>query len=120
MKRWTRKLLAGLLSFGMLLQVASPLSALAAEGGTSGGPAAVEIDGNALKIDESGSYDFHYSDYSGDHTVTIEVTRSGDTFTLNGAIPYYTTITGTDSPKPCDGWRRRPNCNEQPHNNWYP
>ena len=32
MKRWTRKLLAGLLSFGMLLQVASPLSALAADG----------------------------------------------------------------------------------------
>lgn len=31
MKRWTRKLFAGLLSFGMLLQVASPLSALAAE-----------------------------------------------------------------------------------------
>lgn len=31
MKRWTRKFLAGLLSFGMLLQVASPLSALAAE-----------------------------------------------------------------------------------------
>ena len=31
MKPWTRKLLAGLLSFGMLLQVASPLSALAAE-----------------------------------------------------------------------------------------
>ena len=30
MKRWTRKLLAGLLSFGMLLQAASPLSALAA------------------------------------------------------------------------------------------
>ncbi len=31
MKRCTRKLLAGLLSFGMLLQAASPLSALAAE-----------------------------------------------------------------------------------------
>ena len=31
MKRWTRKFLAGLLSVGMLLQVASPLSALAAE-----------------------------------------------------------------------------------------
>ena len=58
----------------------------------------IEIDDTNLKIDESGSYDFHYSDYSGDHTVTIEVTRSGDTFTLNGAIPYYTTITGTDSP----------------------
>ena len=99
MKRWTRKLLAGLLSFGMLLQVASPLSALAAEGGTSGGPTlTIEIDDTNLKIDESGSYDFHYSDYSGDHTVTIEVTRSGDTFILNGAIPYYTTITGTDSP----------------------
>ena len=34
MKRWTRKLLAGLLSFGMLLQAASPLSALAAEAPT--------------------------------------------------------------------------------------
>lgn len=31
MKRWTRKLLAGLLSVGMLLQAASPLSALAEE-----------------------------------------------------------------------------------------
>ena len=31
MKRWTRNLLAGLLSVGMLLQAASPLSALAAE-----------------------------------------------------------------------------------------
>mgnify|MGYP004632344111 CR=1 FL=1 len=34
MKRWTRKLLAGLLSVGMLLQAASPLSALAAEAPT--------------------------------------------------------------------------------------
>ena len=34
MKRWIRKLLAGLLSFGMLLQAASPLSALAAEAPT--------------------------------------------------------------------------------------
>ena len=37
MKRWTRKLLAGLLSFGMLLQVASPRSALAADGNTQSG-----------------------------------------------------------------------------------
>lgn len=37
MKRWTRKLLAGLLSFGMLLQVASPLSALAEDGNTQSG-----------------------------------------------------------------------------------
>ena len=72
MKRWTRKLLAGLLSFGMLLQVASPLSALAAEGGTSGGPTlTIEMDDNALKIDESGSYDFHYSDYSGDRKSVV-------------------------------------------------
>lgn len=41
MKRWTRKLLAGLLSFGMLLQVASPLSALAAD--TSGAAQATPV-----------------------------------------------------------------------------
>ena len=99
MKLRTRKFLAGLLSLGLLLQAASPLSALAADGSTSGGPTlTIEIDETNLKIDESGSYNFHYSDYSGDHTVTIDVTRSGDTYTLNGAIPYYTTITGTDSP----------------------
>ena len=99
MKLRTRKFLAGLLSLGLLLQAASPLSALAADGSTSGGPTlTIEMDDTKLKIDESGSYDFHYSDYSGDHTVTIEVTRSGDTYTLNGAIPYNTTITGTDGP----------------------
>lgn len=48
MKRWTRKLLAGLLSFGMLLQVASPLSALAAEGGTQGGTLSILCAGELL------------------------------------------------------------------------
>ena len=38
MKLRTRKFLAGLLSLGLLLQAASPLSALAADGSTSGGP----------------------------------------------------------------------------------
>lgn len=48
MKRWTRKLLAGLLSFGMLLQVASPLSALAEESGTQGGTLSILCAGELL------------------------------------------------------------------------
>lgn len=48
MKRWTRKLLAGLLSVGMLLQVASPLSALAEEGGTQGGTLSILCAGELL------------------------------------------------------------------------
>lgn len=43
MKRWTRKLLAGLLSVGMLLQVASPLSALADSGTSTAPTLTVEI-----------------------------------------------------------------------------
>lgn len=48
MKRWTRKLLAGLLSVGMLLQVASPLSALAADGSTQGGTLSILCAGELL------------------------------------------------------------------------
>ena len=48
MKRWTRKFLAGLLSFGMLLQAASPLSALAEEGGTQGGTLSILCAGELL------------------------------------------------------------------------
>lgn len=48
MKRWTRKLLAGLLSFGMLLQAASPLSALAADGSTQGGTLSILCAGELL------------------------------------------------------------------------
>ena len=56
MKRWTRKLLAGLLSFGMLLQVASPLSALAADGSTAAPGLTVTVNDKAytLAIDSSG------------------------------------------------------------------
>ena len=52
MKRWTRKLLAGLLSFGMLLQVASPLSALAED--TSG--EAPELTITLTRTDSTGDY----------------------------------------------------------------
>ena len=52
MKRWTRKLLAGLLSFGMLLQAASPLSALAAEGSS----AAPELTITLTRTDSTGDY----------------------------------------------------------------
>lgn len=57
MKRWTRKLLAGLLSVGMLLQVASPLSALAADDGSTATPGlTVTVNDKAytLAIDSSG------------------------------------------------------------------
>ena len=56
MKRWTRKLLAGLLSFGMLLQVASPLSALAADGSTAAPGLTVTVNDKAytLAVDSSG------------------------------------------------------------------
>ena len=56
MKRWTRKLLAGLLSFGMLLQAASPLSALAAGGSTAAPGLTVTVNDKAytLAIGSSG------------------------------------------------------------------
>ena len=56
MKRWTRKLLAGLLSVGMLLQVASPLSALAADGSTAAPGLTVTVNDEVytLAVDSSG------------------------------------------------------------------
>ena len=56
MKRWTRKLLAGLLSFGMLLQVASPLSALAADSSSAAPGLTVTVNDKAytLAVDSSG------------------------------------------------------------------
>lgn len=55
MKRWTRKLLAGLLSFGMLLQAASPLSALAAED-TSGAAQATPVSSLIVRDGDSDNY----------------------------------------------------------------
>ncbi len=91
MKRWTRKLLAGLLSFGMLLQVASPLSALAAEN-TSGAAQATPV--SSLIIRNS---------YSSNATVkyTLNHYANGSVSWENGQKPFdgidveYDTATST-------------------------
>ena len=74
MKRWTRKLLAGLLSFGMLLQVASPLSALAADS-----PKELKITiGDEVK--EVGQ-DTHGINFENEGTVYIDYYNGGYTLT---------------------------------------
>lgn len=74
MKRWTRKLLAGLLSFGMLLQVASPLSALAADS-----PKELKITiGDEVK--EVGQ-DTHWINFENEGTVYIDYYNGGYTLT---------------------------------------
>ena len=74
MKRWTRKLLAGLLSFGMLLQAASPLSALAADS-----PMELKITiGNEVK--EVGQ-DTHWIKFENEGTVYIDYYNGGYTLT---------------------------------------
>ena len=101
MKRWTRKLLAGLLSFGMLLQVASPLSALAADAGSAAPkltitlqrkndttPYVGEIDQDTDKITLDGqSYQVDYQD--GTYTLTgtmgtVYGSSIGDHLTISG------------------------------------
>ena len=74
MKRWTRKLLAGLLSFGMLLQVASPLSALAADS-----PKELKITiGDEVK--EVGQ-DTHWINFENEGTIYTEYYNGGYTLT---------------------------------------
>ena len=74
MKRWTRKLLAGLLSFGMLLQAASPLSALAADS-----PKELKITiGDEVK--EVGQ-DTHWINFENEDTVYIDYYNGGYTLT---------------------------------------
>ena len=90
MKRWTRKLLAGLLSFGMLLQAASPLSALAAD--TSGAAQASPV--SSLIIRDS---------YSSNATVQYKLNHyaNGTVSWENGNKPFegidvtYDTATST-------------------------
>lgn len=102
MKRWIRKLLAGLLSFGMLLQVASPLSALAADGSGSDAPELTitllrenedtpyvgKIDQNTDSITLDGqSYQVDYQD--GTYTLTGTMgtfygSHIGDHLTISG------------------------------------
>ena len=101
MKRWTRKLLAGLLSFGMLLQVASPLSALAADSGSAAPeltitlqrkndatPYVGKIDQNTTEITLDGqSYQVEYQD--GTYILTgtmgnVYESSIGDHLTISG------------------------------------
>ena len=101
MKRWTRKLLAGLLSFGMLLQMASPLSALAEDGSSAAPeltitlqrkndatPYVGKIDQNTTEITLDGqSYQVDYQDgtYILTGTMgTVYESSIGDHLTISG------------------------------------
>ena len=88
MKRWTRKLLAGLLSFGMLLQVASPLSALAADGSTQGGTLSILCAGELLATmnraaDGTLSWENAYNPFEG---VQIEYDATSKTYKFEGML----------------------------------
>ena len=108
MKRWTRKLLAGLLSFGMLLQAASPLSALAADGSTAAPGLTVTVNDKAytLAIDSSGQV-IVPNEWK---TAGLpEVSYAADTYTFTGRLGNRwansethdnISITGSDAAKP--------------------
>lgn len=88
MKRWTRKLLASLLSFGMLLQVASPLSALAADGSTQGGTLSILCAGELLATmnraaDGTLSWENAYNPFEG---VQIEYDATSKTYKFEGML----------------------------------
>ena len=88
MKRWTRKLLAGLLSFGMLLQMASPLSALAAGGSTQGGTLSILCAGELLATmnraaDGTLSWENAYNPFEG---VQIEYDATSKTYKFEGML----------------------------------
>ena len=88
MKRWTRKLLAGLLSFGMLLQAASPLSALAADGNTQGGKLSILCAGELLatmnrEADGALSWENAYNPFEG---VQIEYDAASKTYKFEGML----------------------------------
>ena len=86
MKRWTRKLLAGLLSFGMLLQVASPLSALAAE---SSGSDAPELTISLLRENEDTPYVGKIDQNTDSITLdgqSYQVDYQDGTYTLTGTM----------------------------------
>ena len=100
MKRWTRKLLAGLLSFGMLLQVASPLSALAAEGGSAAPELTITLnkdESTAQTVTVTGTTK---SIELGNQTLSVDY--SGGTYILTGQLGSRWTdtvdISGTGSP----------------------
>ena len=108
MKRWTRKLLAGLLSFGMLLQVASPLSALAADGGSAAPGLTVTVNDKAytLAVDSSGQV-MVPNEWTPDGLP--DVSYADGTYTFDGQLGKWwsnpknhdnISITGSDAAKP--------------------
>ena len=108
MKRWTRKLLAGLLSVGMLLQAASPLSALAADGSTAAPGLTITVNDKAytLAIDSNGQV-IVPNEWK---TAGLpEVSYAADTYTFTGRLGNRwansethdnISITGSDAAKP--------------------
>lgn len=107
MKRWTRKLLAGLLSLGLLLQAASPLSALAAEGGSAAHTLTVAVGNTTYNLTANGetvsfdvawplgyptvSYDKGFAFEGGFNGDVIlnggeNVTIKGESYAVNGSL----------------------------------
>ena len=108
MKLRTRKFLAGLLSLGLLLQAASPLSALAAETSSGEPTLTIESCGKTITVDsttESFELPYTVTIFNGspvptteERTEKITVQLSGDTYTLTGRFPKEATITGNGNP----------------------
>ena len=108
MKRWTRKLLAGLLSVGMLLQVASPLSALAADSSSAAPGLTVTVNDKTytLAVNSSGQV-IVPNEWK---TAGLpEVSYAADTYTFTGRLGNRwensethdnISITGSDAAKP--------------------
>ena len=107
MKLRTRKFLAGLLSLGLLLQAASPLSALAAEGGSAAHTLTVTVGNTTYNLTANGetvsfdvawplgyptvSYDKGFAfegGFNGDVTLNggENVTIKGESYAVNGSL----------------------------------
>ena len=107
MKLRTRKFLAGLLSLGLLLQAASPLSALAAEGGSAAHTLTVTVGNTTYNLTANGgtvsfdvawplgypavSYDDGFAfegGFNGDVTLNggENVTIKGESYAVNGSL----------------------------------
>ena len=107
MKLRTRKFLAGLLSLGLLLQAASPLSALAAEGGSATHTLTVTVGNTTYNLTANGetvsfdvawplgypavSYDDGFAfegGFNGDVTLNggENVTIKGESYAVNGSL----------------------------------
>ena len=107
MKLRTRKFLAGLLSLGLLLQAASPLSALAAEGGSAAHTLTITVDNTTYNLTANGetvsfdvawplgyptvSYDDGFAFEGGFNGDVIlnggeNVTIKGESYAVNGSL----------------------------------